>query len=71
MGTLASKAARLTKAGARVFGSIEALINCCAREYRFDKRVLRVARGDRVPTGLRGGDQPVRTRPGLVPRALL
>jgi len=37
-GTLASKAARLTQAGAEVFGSIEALIDRCARVYRFDKR---------------------------------
>jgi succinyl-CoA synthetase alpha subunit len=37
-GTLASKTQRLTEAGATVFGSIEALIDRCARDYRFDKR---------------------------------
>jgi succinyl-CoA synthetase alpha subunit len=37
-GTLASKTKRLTEAGATVFGSIEALIERCARHYRFDKR---------------------------------
>ncbi|MEA2728286.1 MAG: succinyl-CoA synthetase alpha subunit, partial [Acetobacteraceae bacterium] len=36
-GTLASKTQRLTEAGATVFGSIEALIDRCARDYRFDK----------------------------------
>jgi succinyl-CoA synthetase alpha subunit len=37
-GTLASKTQRLTEAGATVFGSIEALIDRCARDYRFDKK---------------------------------
>lgn len=37
-GTLASKTRRLTEAGAKVFGSIEALIDQCARQYRFYKR---------------------------------
>ncbi|WP_428485994.1 succinate--CoA ligase subunit alpha [Rhodopila sp.] len=37
-GTMASKVRRLTEAGATVFGSIEALIDRCARTYRFDKR---------------------------------
>ncbi|MDR3532054.1 MAG: succinate--CoA ligase subunit alpha [Rhodopila sp.] len=37
-GTLASKTQRLTAAGATVFGSIESLIDRCARQYRFDKR---------------------------------
>ena len=37
-GTLASKTKRLTAAGATVFGSIDSLIDRCARHYRFDKR---------------------------------
>jgi succinyl-CoA synthetase alpha subunit len=37
-GTLASKTQRLTEAGATVFGSIEALIDRCERDYRFHKR---------------------------------
>jgi succinyl-CoA synthetase alpha subunit len=37
-GTLASKTKRLTEAGATVFDSIEALIDRCARYYRFDKK---------------------------------
>jgi succinyl-CoA synthetase alpha subunit len=37
-GTLASKTKRLTQAGAKVFGSIDSLIDRCARHYRFDKR---------------------------------
>jgi succinyl-CoA synthetase alpha subunit len=37
-GTLASKTQRLTEAGATVFGSIDSLIDRCARYYRFDKR---------------------------------
>ena len=37
-GTLESKTTQLTNAGAQVFGSIESLIDRCARYYRFDKR---------------------------------
>jgi succinyl-CoA synthetase alpha subunit len=37
-GTLESKTKRLTEAGATVFGSIDALIDHCARYYRFDRR---------------------------------
>jgi succinyl-CoA synthetase alpha subunit len=37
-GTLGSKTERLRAAGATVFGSIEALIEGCARRYRFDGR---------------------------------
>jgi succinyl-CoA synthetase alpha subunit len=37
-GTLESKTKQLTKAGAKVFGSIESLVDRCARYYRFDKR---------------------------------
>ncbi len=37
-GTLESKTKRLTRAGAEVFASIDALITRCARYYRFDKR---------------------------------
>jgi succinyl-CoA synthetase alpha subunit len=37
-GTLESKTRRLTEAQASVFGSIESLITCCSRYYRFDKR---------------------------------
>jgi succinyl-CoA synthetase alpha subunit len=37
-GTLESKTRQLTQAGAKVFGSIESLIERCARHYRFDKR---------------------------------
>ena len=37
-GTLESKTRRLTQAGAKVFGSIDALIDRCARYYRFDRR---------------------------------
>jgi succinyl-CoA synthetase alpha subunit len=37
-GTLPSKTRRLTEAGATVFGSIDGLIDRCARYYRFDKR---------------------------------
>ena len=32
-GTLASKTRRLTEAGARVFGSIEAIIEACATDF--------------------------------------
>lgn len=37
-GTLATKTKRLTESGATVFGSIGALIDRCARRFRFDKR---------------------------------
>jgi len=37
-GTLSSKTRRLTESGATVFASIDALIDRCARYYRFDKR---------------------------------
>jgi succinyl-CoA synthetase alpha subunit len=37
-GTLESKTRRLTEAGATVFASMDALIERCARHYRFDKR---------------------------------
>lgn len=37
-GTLESKTTRLNAAGAKVFASIESLIDRCARHYRFDKR---------------------------------
>jgi succinyl-CoA synthetase alpha subunit len=37
-GTLVSKTERLTRAGATVFGSVDALVSRCARFYRFDKR---------------------------------
>ena len=43
----------------------------CPLEQLGDLLHAVIESGDRVPTGLRGGDQPVRTRPGLVPRALL
>jgi succinyl-CoA synthetase alpha subunit len=37
-GTLASKTKRLVEAGAKVFGSINSLVDRCERYYRFDKR---------------------------------
>ena len=37
-GTLESKSKQLTRAGARVFGSVDGLIGACIRDYRFDRR---------------------------------
>jgi succinyl-CoA synthetase alpha subunit len=37
-GTMESKTRRLTQAGARVFASIDALVDHCGRYYRFDRR---------------------------------
>jgi succinyl-CoA synthetase alpha subunit len=37
-GTLVSKHKRLTEAGAKVFDTMEALIQRCVRDYRFDRR---------------------------------
>ena len=37
-GTLATKTKRLTEAGRTVFGTIGALVDHCARRFRFDRR---------------------------------